>query len=299
MSCVFMNESAIWLLASAPSGASLLSFLPSRSRSKPSPKSAIASDEMSICRVPMKGTTVAPLHSGIGLKGSTLLLHPVTPTVKIRNTIERCMKTSMSLARAAGSIAVVLIVVNSAHAHPEFNPVSTNRYVKLNLLTGNEVRLAYTVMYGAAPAAAARKAADANADGKLDEVETRALGQSLLAQVQKGLALTVDGQPATPLFEPPAVGLAGAEVAPNPFSIDLIARVLVGDGPLNALHIEVDNRCFTLLALYQPMAADLRTIVAKNINAAGMKEREDVAKLNANLRRALNGLTESCAMRKT
>jgi phosphate transport system protein len=43
---------------------------------------------------------------------------------------------------------------------------------------------------------------------------------------------------------------------------DLIARVLSGDGPLNALHIEVDSRCFTLLALYQPMAADLRAIVA-------------------------------------
>ena len=43
---------------------------------------------------------------------------------------------------------------------------------------------------------------------------------------------------------------------------DLIARVLVGDEPLNALHIEIDNRCFTLLALFQPMAADLRTIVA-------------------------------------
>jgi phosphate transport system protein len=42
----------------------------------------------------------------------------------------------------------------------------------------------------------------------------------------------------------------------------LVARVLNGDGPLNALHIEVDNRCFTLLALYQPMAVDLRAIVA-------------------------------------
>ena len=42
----------------------------------------------------------------------------------------------------------------------------------------------------------------------------------------------------------------------------LIDRVLVGDDPLNSLHIEIDNRCFTLLALYQPMAADLRTIVA-------------------------------------
>ncbi len=42
----------------------------------------------------------------------------------------------------------------------------------------------------------------------------------------------------------------------------VIERVLHGDGPLNNLHIEIDSRCFTLLALYQPMAADLRTIVA-------------------------------------
>src|SRR5204863_2438768 len=42
----------------------------------------------------------------------------------------------------------------------------------------------------------------------------------------------------------------------------LTDRVLSGDEPLNALHIEIDNRCFTLLALHQPMAADLRTIVA-------------------------------------
>ncbi len=43
---------------------------------------------------------------------------------------------------------------------------------------------------------------------------------------------------------------------------DIIARVMTGDEPLNNLHIEIDGRCFTLLALYQPMAADLRTIVA-------------------------------------
>jgi phosphate transport system protein len=42
----------------------------------------------------------------------------------------------------------------------------------------------------------------------------------------------------------------------------LVARVLTADGPLNALHLEVDSRCFTLLALHQPMAVDLRAIVA-------------------------------------
>ena len=38
--------------------------------------------------------------------------------------------------------------------------------------------------------------------------------------------------------------------------------MLTGDEPLNRLHIEIDSRCFTLLALYQPMAVDLRAIVA-------------------------------------
>src|SRR5262245_45122467 len=42
----------------------------------------------------------------------------------------------------------------------------------------------------------------------------------------------------------------------------LVDRVMKGDAPINELHIEIDNRCFTLLALYQPMASDLRTIVA-------------------------------------
>ena len=38
--------------------------------------------------------------------------------------------------------------------------------------------------------------------------------------------------------------------------------VLRGDEPINDLHMEIDDRCFKLLALHQPMAADLRVIVA-------------------------------------
>ena len=41
-----------------------------------------------------------------------------------------------------------------------------------------------------------------------------------------------------------------------------IDKVLRGDEPVNRLHIEIDERCFRLLALYQPMATDLRAIVA-------------------------------------
>src|SRR5204862_4149182 len=42
----------------------------------------------------------------------------------------------------------------------------------------------------------------------------------------------------------------------------LLDAVLTGDEPINDLHMEVDDRCFKLLALHQPMAADLRVIVA-------------------------------------
>jgi phosphate transport system protein len=43
---------------------------------------------------------------------------------------------------------------------------------------------------------------------------------------------------------------------------EVVARVLDGDGPINQLHIEIDKRCFKLLALHQPMAVDLRAIVS-------------------------------------
>jgi phosphate transport system protein len=42
----------------------------------------------------------------------------------------------------------------------------------------------------------------------------------------------------------------------------LVERVITGDSPINQLHIEIDSRCFKMLALHQPMAVDLRAIVS-------------------------------------
>jgi phosphate transport system protein len=42
----------------------------------------------------------------------------------------------------------------------------------------------------------------------------------------------------------------------------IVERVLGNDGAINQLHIEIDDRCFKLLALHQPMAVDLRAIVS-------------------------------------
>jgi phosphate transport system protein len=53
---------------------------------------------------------------------------------------------------------------------------------------------------------------------------------------------------------------------------DRLADVIAGDARINALQIEIDDLCFTLLALHQPVAVDLRTIVS-------------VLKINADLER--------------
>jgi phosphate transport system protein len=44
--------------------------------------------------------------------------------------------------------------------------------------------------------------------------------------------------------------------------LSTVERVLGGDTAINQLHIEIDDRCFKLLALHQPMAVDLRAIVS-------------------------------------
>jgi len=76
---------------------------------------------------------------------------------------------------------------------------------------------------------------------------------------------------------------------------ELIESVLLGDEPLNALHIELDNRSFTLLALYQPMAADLRTIVAAlKINT----DLERVGDLAVNIAEAARRYTSHSPVKK-
>jgi len=43
---------------------------------------------------------------------------------------------------------------------------------------------------------------------------------------------------------------------------ELGQQVVDGDGSINRLHIEIDERCFKLLALHQPVSTDLRVVVS-------------------------------------
>lgn len=44
--------------------------------------------------------------------------------------------------------------------------------------------------------------------------------------------------------------------------LTIVEQVVASDAAINELHIELDDRCFKLLALHQPMAVDLRAIVS-------------------------------------
>jgi phosphate transport system protein len=57
----------------------------------------------------------------------------------------------------------------------------------------------------------------------------------------------------------------------------LASRVAEGDAPINGLHVDVDQRCFTLLALHQPMASDLRFIVSATKIATDLERVGDLA----------------------
>jgi len=75
---------------------------------------------------------------------------------------------------------------------------------------------------------------------ELEQLKTRLLEMGGLAEDRLGLAMQ-------------------ALVKGDQRKVD---EVIGGDGAINTLHIEIDDRCFKLLALHQPMAVDLRAIVA-------------------------------------
>jgi phosphate transport system protein len=56
-----------------------------------------------------------------------------------------------------------------------------------------------------------------------------------------------------------------------------LQEIIDGDKLLNDLQMEIDNRCFALLALYQPVAVDLRFVVAATRLSAVLERVGDLA----------------------
>ncbi len=127
-------------------------------------------------------------------------------------------------------VALVIGLASGAHAHPQFSPSSINRYVKVDLIAADRVRLVYTLMVGPGPAAAERRAADRNHDGLVSPTESRLLGERARVEASGTLRVWLDGAPLALDFAAPTVGLSGDAVSNDPFSIDLEQAVAPGVG---------------------------------------------------------------------
>jgi len=109
-----------------------------------------------------------------------------------------------------------------AHVAPAVG--DNNRYMKLTA-QGDRIRLAYTVFYGEAPAAALRQAIDTNHDGAIDDAESQVFARQIAADVAAALVITIDGAPRPVAWSQVVVGLATPKVAAGAFSIDLVASL--------------------------------------------------------------------------
>ncbi|HEU4732572.1 MAG TPA: hypothetical protein VFT22_31975 [Kofleriaceae bacterium] len=121
------------------------------------------------------------------------------------------------------ALAIVLAAGRAAaHVAPAIG--DNNRYLKLTPL-GDRIRLSYTVLYGAVPAAGMRRAIDANHDGTIDDAERREFGDRVAREVASAIELTIDGARRPVAWSQVEVGLGTPRTAAGPFSIDLVAWI--------------------------------------------------------------------------
>ena len=124
------------------------------------------------------------------------------------------------------------MAVPSAHAHPQYSPTRSNRYLKLSLSGGGTVRVSWSLLVGETPAVPVRRAADANGDQRVDERELAGYAARLARSVTESLLIEVDGARREVAWEEPVVGLSDGRVGPLPFSVDLVGQLPVpGRGP--------------------------------------------------------------------
>lgn len=148
------------------------------------------------------------------------------------------MVRNLAMGRRFASVGLVAVVAlgaappASAHVAPSFDV--NNRYLKLSPL-GDRIRLAYTVVYGDLPGAAARRSLDTSGDGQLSDEEGDAFGRALAAEVAPALTVTVDGAPLPVTWAEVHVGLGTPTTAAGAFSVDLIAWLCLPAGDRHTL----------------------------------------------------------------
>lgn len=124
-----------------------------------------------------------------------------------------------------GFVACSALLLPSASAHPQFALSTVNRYGKLLLLRGGQLRVLYTLMIGDVPALSLRQSADRDGNGLLDAQEQQQLASRLAERIVGGVLLHEHTQPLTVKWQPAALTLSDTKVAPTAFALELSGSV--------------------------------------------------------------------------
>ncbi len=126
-------------------------------------------------------------------------------------------------------VALLGLAPAVAGAHARLSEFENSRFVKLTPMA-DRLRIAYSVLYGSAPAAATRRKLDADRNGIIDAKEGKRFGDGFASQLAKALRVRVDGRAVAVRWEEIAVGLDDRRVGPFPLAIDLVARIPLRSG---------------------------------------------------------------------
>jgi hypothetical protein len=131
-----------------------------------------------------------------------------------------------------------LAAPGAADAHVAPSPTENNRYLKMTLLPDG-VRLSYTVFYGERPGAGERQRMDKDANGSLDDDESRSFGAVVRDEVAAHVRLVVDGHAVAPAeLRVEDVGLGTPLTSGGSFSIDLLLHAPTQGAGAHALTLD-------------------------------------------------------------
>lgn len=137
-------------------------------------------------------------------------------------------------------LCLLLALLGSASAHPQFALSTVNRYGRMVLLPGR-VLLDYSLMVGEVPAERLKREADLDGNGTLSEAEQKQMTTALAATIDREVTVQLDGNSVPLGFVMQPLVLKSPKVEAVPFALELSA-VLTIQGSTGPHTLVFDDR---------------------------------------------------------
>lgn len=127
------------------------------------------------------------------------------------------------------TLSVALLPAAEVHAHLGHLVLRAERYVKLDAAPG-ELRVVVSLMLGPSETRRALEPADTDGDGSVSRAEADAYLVGWAAELQREVAVTVDGAPAEGIVWRDGVLEPIGPIAAQPLTVEMIAHIPMGGG---------------------------------------------------------------------